>query len=233
MVKIAETELYFPVKTLLEGQGYEVKGEIGDADVMGCRGDDDPVIVELKTGFSLALFHQGVERLKVTDLVYIAVPRQTGKAFRKSLSDNIALCRRLGLGLILVRLRDGFSEVLCDPSPYRPVKSKTRKQRLLREFQRRVGDPNAGGSTRRGLMTAYRQDALRCATYLALTGPTKGAAVAKATGAPTATTLMRNDHYGWFERVEKGTYALTPKGVEGLAHWGEVAPIDTPDSSAD
>ncbi|MGB0967438.1 MAG: DUF2161 family putative PD-(D/E)XK-type phosphodiesterase, partial [Halocynthiibacter sp.] len=159
MTKPSETELYAPVKALLETQGYEVKGEIGDADVMACRGEEEPVIVELKTGFSLALFHQGVERLKVTDLVYIAVPRQTGKVFQRNLKDNTALCRRLGLGLILVRLRDGFAEVVLDPAPYKPTKSKQRKQRLLREFQRRVGDPNAGGSTRRGLMTAYRQDA--------------------------------------------------------------------------
>lgn len=225
MTKPFETDLYPPVKTLLETQGYEVKGEIGDADVMACRGSEDPVIVELKTGFSLALFHQGVERLKVTDLVYIAVPRQTGKVFQRNLKDNTALCRRLGLGLILVRLRDGFAEVLLDPAPYKPIKSKQRKQRLLREFQRRVGDPNAGGSTRRGLMTAYRQDALRCATYLEAHGPTKGAVVARETGAPTATTIMRNDHYGWFEKVEKGIYALTPKGKEDLTQWGQVAPV--------
>ncbi|WP_039017229.1 DUF2161 domain-containing phosphodiesterase [Halocynthiibacter namhaensis] len=227
MAKPRETDLYVPVKTLLEAQGYEVKGEIGDADVMALRGAEDPVIVELKTGFSLALFHQGVERLKVTDLVYIAVPCQTGKAFQRNLKDNTSLCRRLGLGLILVRLRDGFAEVLLDPAPYKPVKSKQRKQRLLREFQRRVGDPNKGGSTRKGLMTAYRQDALRCATYLTENGPSKGAIVAKETGAPTATTIMRNDHYGWFEKVEKGIYALTPKGVEGLAQWGGVAPVQS------
>ena len=27
---------------------------------------------------------------------------------------------------------------------------------------------------------------------------------------------MRDDHYGWFERVERGVYALTPAGQEGL-----------------
>ena len=42
-------------------------------------------IVELKTGFSLALIHQGIERQKITDAVYIAVPRGTGKGFRAAL----------------------------------------------------------------------------------------------------------------------------------------------------
>ena len=213
---IRETALYAPIKTYLQGQGYEVKGEVGAADLVATRADDDPVIVELKTAFSLTLFHQGIARQSVTDWVYLAVPRVTTKAFAKTLKSNIALARRLGLGLITVRLRDGLVEVHCDPGPYRPRQSKKRKGRLLREFARRVGDPNTGGATRTGLITAYRQDALRCAAHLAEAGPTKGAAVAKATGVATATRLMADDHYGWFERVETGIYALTPKGHEGL-----------------
>ncbi|KAJ54840.1 hypothetical protein ACMU_13830 [Actibacterium mucosum KCTC 23349] len=213
---IRETELYAPIKTYLQGQGYEVKGEVGAADLVAVRDGEDPVIVELKTAVSLTLFHQGIARQTVTDWVYLAVPRSATKAFAKTLKSNIALARRLGLGLITVRLRDGHVEVHCDPGPYQPRQSKPRKARLLREFARRVGDPNTGGATRAGLITAYRQDALRCAAHLAEHGPTKGAEVAKATGVPTATRLMAADHYGWFERVQTGIYAVTPKGVEGL-----------------
>ena len=71
---IRETDLYAPIKLLLESQGYEVKSEIGAADVVAVREQEDPVIVELKTGFSLSLFHQAVERQKITDAVYVAVP---------------------------------------------------------------------------------------------------------------------------------------------------------------
>ena len=46
-----ETDLYDPVKHLLQAQGYEVKAEIGAADVVACRDNEPPVIVELKTGF--------------------------------------------------------------------------------------------------------------------------------------------------------------------------------------
>ncbi|MEM7472623.1 MAG: DUF2161 family putative PD-(D/E)XK-type phosphodiesterase [Pseudomonadota bacterium] len=214
-----ETELYPAVKAFLEGQGYEVKGEIGACDVVAVRAGDDPVIVELKTGFSLSLFHQGVARQSVSDDVYIAVPRQTGKRFLKALAENSGLCRRLGLGLITVRLRDGLVEVHLDPAPYHPRKFKERRGRLLREFARRVGDPNEGGATRTGLVTAYRQDALRCARHLRAHGACKGAAVAAATGVPTATRIMAADHYGWFERVETGIYQLTPNGVAGLSKY--------------
>ena len=60
--KIRETDLYLPIKAFLEAQGYEVKAEVGPADVVAMRGDELPVVVELKTQFSLALFHQAIDR---------------------------------------------------------------------------------------------------------------------------------------------------------------------------
>ncbi len=229
---VKETDLYPPIRAFLQGQGYEVKSEVGAADVVALRGAEEPVIVEMKTRFALALFHQGVARLALADLVYLAVPRGKGRGFAKALKENTALARRLGLGLITVRLRDGLVEVHCDPGPYAPRISKPKRQRLLREFARRVGDPNTGGATRAGLVTAYRQDALRCAAHLAAHGPCKGAAVKAETGVEHATRLMRDDHYGWFERVEKGVYALTPKGVEGLAGYDPQMVLATASSRA-
>jgi hypothetical protein len=217
MKKPSETDLYPPVKAYLEAQGYEVKGEIGAVDVMAVRGDEDPVLVELKLGFSLVLLHQGVARQSVTDAVYLAVPHSGN-----GLKENLGLCRRLGLGLMTVRLRDEFVEVLADPVPYRPRKSIKHKGRLLREFARRVGDPNAGGSTRVGIVTSYRQDALCCATYLEGEGASKGSVVAKATAVPKATRIMADDYYGWFERVTTGVYILTPKGGEDLDVYGRI-----------
>ena len=213
MADMRETDLYPPVKEFLEGQGYEVKGDVAEADVVACRGDAPPVIVELKTSFSLALLHQAVARLSISDAVYVCVPRKPGMAFHRALKDNIALCRRLGLGVILVRLSDGHVEVPCDPGPYAPRKSAKRRDRLLREFARREGDPSPGGSVRGGVVTAYRQDAMRVAAYLVAHGPSKGAVVAKATGVTRATRIMADDHYGWFERVQTGVYALTKKGA--------------------
>ena len=213
-----EQDLYAPVKALLEAQGYEVKGEVGAADVVAIRGGEAPVVVELKLRFSLSLFHQAITRLALSDTVYIAVPRPTGKVARRTLKDNLALCRRLGLGLITVRA-DGRTEVHCDPGPYAPRKSKVKTARLLREFARIQGDPNTGGATRGGLMTGYRQDALTCALHLLEYGPARGADIAKTTGIARATQVMYSNHYGWFERVEKGIYALTDKGRTEHQNW--------------
>ena len=224
--KIKETDLYPPIKLLLEGQGYEVKGEIGAADVVGVRGQEDPLIIELKIGFSLALFHQAVERQAITEAVYVAVPRKTGPVFRKALRANISLCRRLGLGLITVRTTDGFVEIHNDPGPYKPRQSKQKRGQLLREFSKRVGDPNLGGATRTRLITAYRQDALRCVKILHEVGPTKAAKVAQQSRVEKARRLMADNHYGWFERIGTGIYTLTPQGNEAVnLYSGEIRKI--------
>ena len=207
-----ETALYKPIKRFLKAQGYEVKAEVGPADVVAVRGDESPVIVELKTAFSLALFHQAVERQAISDLVYIAVPEAKVRGAYKALLRNRKLCRRLGLGLITVRLSDGHVTVHLDPAPYVPRKSKQQQARLLGEFARREGDPNVGGTTRRKIVTAYRQDAVRCAKCLAEHGPTKASAVAKLSGVARARQIMADNHYGWFERVATGIYALAEGG---------------------
>lgn len=220
-VKIQETELYAPIKNLLEAQGYEVKGEVGSADIVAVRKDEEPLIVEMKCGFSLTLFHQAIDRQRMTDAVYVAVPRGSGKAFGASLKKNIKLCRRLGLGLMTVRMKDGLVEVPLDPAPYKPRKAQRQRAKLLKEFAKLTGDPNNGGSTRKGLVTAYRQDALRCLNCLNESGPTKAAIVAERSGVANARRLMADNYYGWFDKVETGIYTLSPNGQRALGEYAQ------------
>src|SRR2546425_13052144 len=96
----AEADLYPAVKAFLERQGYEVKAEICGCDVVATRGDEPPVIVELKLGFNLALVLQGIDRLALTDRVYLAVAQPRGRRSRAAAvyrTDARGLCRRLGL----------------------------------------------------------------------------------------------------------------------------------------
>jgi hypothetical protein len=205
-----ESDLYRPVKSLLEGQGYVVKGEVRGCDVVAVRGGEPPVVVELKRTFGLALVLQGVDRLSLTDLVYLAVGQ-----WPRRMKDVRKLCRRLGLGFIVVS--GDKADIVLDPVPYRPRRNKRKTGRLLGEHARRVGDPNLGGQAMRApLMTAYRQQALRCAELLAANGPMKVSALRAACDAPKAASILQADVYGWFERVERGIYAITPKGREGL-----------------
>ena len=162
-----EADLYPVLKSYLEAQGYEVKAEVGDCDLLARRGEEPPVVVELKLTFSLALVMQGVARQTVFEHVYLAVPVSSERGWKLRYKDIIRLCRRLGLGLLAVRTGAAAQvEAHLDPGPYQPRRRAKAAGRLLREFERRVGDPNVGGTTGVKRMTAYRQDALRCAAFL-------------------------------------------------------------------
>ncbi len=215
---IQETDLYPPVKEFLTSLGYEVKAEVKGCDVVARKEDAPTVIVELKTSFSLDLVLQGIDRQNLTDDVYLAIPApntpQKRKNWRSKQRDIQKLCRKLGLGLILVSVDKGDVVALLDPAPYAPRKNKRKETRLVAEFNRRAGDPNTGGSTRKTIVTAYRQDAMRCADLLKKNGPMKVADLRAQSGADNAASILQKNHYGWFERVSRGVYTLTEKGAE-------------------
>ncbi|MEO0605014.1 MAG: DUF2161 family putative PD-(D/E)XK-type phosphodiesterase [Myxococcota bacterium] len=217
---MAETELYGPVKRFLEAQGYEVKGEIGACDLVAMRDDASPVVVELKERLELALLLQAVDRLAVSDTVYVAFRVGKGRsgAWRTKRKQVLGLLRRLGLGLLTVDLDDRVEAVL-DPKPYKPRPNVRRRGRLLREFAERVGDPEVGGSSTRQRFTSYRQDALRCARLLEEVGPLRAKDVRDRAGVGRAYAILRDNHYGWFERVDRGVYALTPRGRAEIGTW--------------
>ncbi|NQV98617.1 MAG: hypothetical protein HQ483_02875 [Rhodospirillales bacterium] len=219
-----ETDLYPPVKAYLEAAGYTVKAEVNTCDVVGKGPDGSLVIVELKKGFNLDLLIQGVERLSLADDVYIAAgftgPIGKGAVWNKRRRGILKLCRRLGLGLMMVRLhakKDATVNVLLDPAAYSPRKNASKVTRLKKEFETRVGDPNAGGATRTKIMTAYRQAAIRCAELLLNSGPMRIRDIRDQARVEKAATLLRNNHYGWFEKIERGVYCLTDQGKNELA----------------
>lgn len=209
------------MKRFLEGQGFTVKGEIGNCDLVGLRGEEPPVVVELKRRFNLDLLLQGVDRLALTDQTYLAIPEPGPRDSRVK-----KLLRRLGLGLLLVAASGRVDPVL-DPAPYQPRKATKRLHRLLGEHKRRIGDPTSGGVTRTKIMTAYRQEALRCALYLAQAGPSTPKQLRKFADTPNALKILARDVYGWFERADRGVYQLTPLGFVAAEEAGE-----TPDYSA-
>ena len=215
-----ESDLYPAIKAFLEDQGYTVKAEIRGCDVVGTRGTEPPVIVELKRSFNLALLLQGIDRLALTDRVYLAVGRPRGRrraaVYRREVRK---LCRRLGLGLLTITPGASAAgvEVLADPLPYRPRQDSKRLHRLLGEHARRAGDPNRGGITRSPIMTAYRQEALRCALLIERGGHASLRSL-RATGlVPNAARIVQRDVYGWFARVGRATYRLTDRAKNELA----------------
>src|SRR4051812_48175667 len=232
-----EVDLYEPVKRFLEDLGYEVKGEVRGCDVVAVRRGADgevepPIVVELKLAFTLGFVLQGVDRLALTELVYLAVPARPERPSRGRVPFSPAhpgvrrLCRRLGLGLLTVHpaQKDVAErvEVVCDPCPpagqHLPRKNKVRAALLLGEHARRRGDPNRGGTGGKPLVTAYRQEALRCAGLLHRQGggPLPVAQLRKEAEAPNAARLLYRNVYGWFEPAGRGLYRITEEGLRGL-----------------
>jgi hypothetical protein len=103
----------------------------------------------------------------------------------------------------------GAVEILAEPGPWRPRRDNKRRSRIVTEHQRRRGDPAIGGSTRRPIMTAYRQQALACAAALSQ-GPGRPRDLKAAS--PDAPKILRRNVYGWFIKVERGVYALSESG---------------------
>lgn len=212
---MSEAALYPAVKRFLESQGYDVKGEVAHCDVVGVKLGEPTrlVIAELKLGLSLDLVLQGVDRMAGADEVWLAV-----KATRRGRDRDARarkLCRLLGFGLLAVHPRYHV-EVLADPAPYQPRRNLRRRRAVLAEHAARRGDPSPGGTRGVPIMTAYRQEALLCAARLC-NGPLRPRDLCP--DAPRAATILRRNVYGWFERVQRGTYALTPLGHDALRRW--------------
>lgn len=224
-----ESELYAPVKQYWEKQGYTVKGEVNHCDMVAMApGDDVPVIIELKKSFNLQLLFQTLDRLRLSDQVYAAVPYQARKraASYYSWNDAIRLCRRLGIGLIGVQFfktKPPSVDVLCRPGDEpQGRKARTRAGRLVREFGGRSGDYNTGGVTGQKLVTAYRERALRIAELLSRHDVMAPRHIRDELSEPQAAMILQHNYYNWFERVQKGRYKLNEAGHEALAEYRHV-----------
>ncbi len=212
-----ETKLYLPVKRYLEGLGYNVKGEIGGCDLVALGDGEPPVVVigELKLVFNLELVLQAVDRAAACDEVWLAARLSKRGKGRESDARYRNLCRRLGFGMLGVTEAGGV-EVLVEPSTVAPRRNPKKRSRLVSEHRRRRGDPALGGSTRAPIMTAYRQQALACA-FAMRQGPTRARDLKPTI--PDAGKILLHNHYGWFDRAERGVYILTAAGQAALVRW--------------
>ncbi len=222
-----ETALYQPVKAFLEAAGYEVKGEIGSCDLVGLTSSDPSIVVvcELKLSFNLELILQAVDRATIADEVWIAARISAKGKGREADTRYRNLCRRLGIGMLGVSDMGDVSVIVSSISPM-PRTNPKRRSRLVREHQRRRGDPALGGSTRTPIMTAYRQQALICAEAL-FEGPLRPRDIKPM--APDAGKILLSNVYGWFGRVSNGVYELTEAGRQTVRQHRERRPEGSAD----
>ncbi len=214
-----ETDLFLPLKHFYERLGYSVEGEVKDCDVLVKAGQDFWA-VEMKKDLNLKVILQAVNRQKLFDLVYIAVPMQKIKPKSRTYLDKLHLLKRLGIGLLLVHTVTG--EVVLVQQPVEAERSrvmaaaKKKKERVIAEFEQRLLRNNIGGAVRRPITTAYREQCYRVA-YLLKDGPKTAAELTQAGfAAGRAYTILKANFYGWFEKEKRGVYRLSPLGREIL-----------------
>ena len=223
MRAFTETDMYPPVKRWLESGGYAVHAEVGDCDV-AARKDGRLVLIEMKRAINLDLLLQIVKRQETAESVYAAVPAP--RAPDKRWRALTRLLKRLEAGLLLVNTHSALQsvEVAFHPvlQPRGPVQ-RARQRALLTEMDGRTGDLNKGGSSRRPLMTAYREEALKAAVALERSGPASPKALRELGAGPKTGAILLANHYGWFDRLGVGCYALTSRGREALKQYAELA----------
>jgi len=209
-----ESEMYDPLKTYLESEGYVVRAEVKNADIVAVK-DGVMNIIEMKTSFNMKLVYQLIERQRLTDHVYAAVLVNYKTRWGKPFKNMTTLLKRLSVGLIIVyKKRSGISvEKIFEPEFHRYNRSHVKERRIKTEFDNRSGDHNTGGVTKEKIVTAYRESALKIARLLEEEPCMKLSEIRDKSGLEKAGSILQKNHYGWFERPKRGYYALTDKAA--------------------
>ena len=225
--KLQEKDLFKPIQTIFELESYEVYGEVKDCDMVAIKGDE-LVVIELKLTLSVDLLIQAAKRQRLTDKVYIAIPKPKHRLTSRRWTDKCHLIRRLELGLIVVSSpgKRAKAEVIFHPTLFNRRKSmgqnKVKRAAILKEIKGRSANFNVGGSNRTKIMTAYKESCIQIACYLSEFGPLSPKnLIEMGTGDKTSSILIKN-YYGWFERIKRGIYVISEKGRKEIKEYPEL-----------
>ncbi|MDQ2087873.1 DUF2161 family putative PD-(D/E)XK-type phosphodiesterase [Herbivorax sp. ANBcel31] len=227
-VKTLEKDLYNPIKKYFTKIGFEVKGEVNHSDVIAIR-DDIVLAVEMKMRLNLEVILQAATRQKVADYVYIAVPKNSKALTSKRWKNTCYLLKRLEIGLLLVSFKKNFTyvEEHLPSKPFSMEKSKKqsskKRKMVLKEFEERYGDYNVGGSTRKKLVTSYREKTIHIAAMFKKHGVLTIKDLKElGTDKEKTAGILQNNYYKWFDRISRGKYMLNKRGEAELNNYEEL-----------
>ncbi len=220
-----ESDLYLPIKDHFSALGYTADGEVGGIDIL-LEKEGSYTAIELKKSLDFRSIQQAALDQKHCDFVYIGIFRPK-ELYSPSGRDKLYLLKRLGIGLICVSPRSFRVEIVNDPivselSAFQK-KGKAETDKLKEEFRSRRVKNNKGGVSRTKLMTAYREDAIMILHCLKeCGGEALCGQVREATGNPKSSQILRDNYYGWFEKVARGRYRIGEKGLSALEEYRDV-----------
>ena len=214
-----ESDLYEPIKNYLEAGGYKVRAEVRNCDITATKGDE-LIIVELKLSANLQLFIQATNRQYITDSVYVAIPKPAQRS-KKHWKGILHILRRLELGLIFVDVDNPINpvEIVFHPIEFQRRKFKHRKRAIIKEVENRSQNLNVGGSNKKKIITAYKENAIQIAVYLNKIGATSAKNLREYDSGKKTLSILYSNFYGWFQRVDRGVYDITAKGKSELKNF--------------
>lgn len=219
-----EQELYEPVKNFLENRGYKVNAEVHECDITAQK-DDELVVIELKTSFSLKLVYQAIDRQKFSDSVYVAIPLAPGRSYPPNFKQMVQLLKRLKVGLIFVHFLKAQTrvEIVLHPQAHVRKNNLSKRKAIIREGSLRISDTNVGGSTSNTRkITLYRQRAIEIAVALKQLGSASPAQLVKLGCYPQTQQILNKNYYGWFVKESRGIYSLNKEGKKALKLYPEI-----------
>lgn len=219
-----EEDMYDLVSNYFQELGYKVNGEVKACDITALKGDT-LIILELKKNLSVQLLIQAVKRQRLGDLTYVVVPKPKKFTKNRKFQDMLYFLKRLSLGLIFCDPSQDLLEVIQHPQDFDMMKSKKvskkHRDRLIKEIQGRQTNLNKGGSRGKKLMTAYREDCIKIlwlASRQEYIAPKDGVRL----GIAKSPSILRDNYYGWFQRIARGRYAITETGEGALNEYAEL-----------
>ena len=209
-----EADMYAPLKAFFEGLGYDVRGEVKGID-MALVKENSLTAVEMKKNFNATLLFQALDRQRLAAEVYVAIPLA---AFLKNKRHIRHILERMGLGLVTVDMKKPEQAVEKQLAP-NTAKARNNKasRAVMAEFGGRSFDENVGGAAGAKLVTAHKERSLQIACALERLGTASPALLRRDFDCHVTTgQILQKNVLGWFERVEKGKYALSWQGHEAL-----------------
>lgn len=213
-----EIELYEPIKNYLLKNGYKLQAEVKNCDIAYLY-KNNLVVIELKKSFNLKLLYQALDRKVFANKVFIAIIRP--KNFRKKETKYMLnILKALNIGLITVSLDSPLKtvEIILEPQN-QIINSKIKKRNIiLNEIQNRNLNINIGGSVKKAnILTAYKEQVIFLACILNKIKVGSPSFIKKQFNIQNASSILQNNYYGYFEKIERGKYTLSKKGKDMLS----------------
>ncbi len=225
----SEMDMSAPVKAWLEGSGCSVKSEVRSVDMVGMTDQGIVIAIELKKTLNLEVVNQAVERQKYVDFVYIGIIHNSKTLRNARMKMSLQTLKRLGIGLVTVNFKatEPVVSKVLDPVAFDLLRSKSLHQKkrvkLIEEFKQRSLDLNKAGSKGTRLMTAYREKNLKAVLFLNdFEEMSPKELVEAGCEKKSIYSILNKNHYGWFDRVEKGRYRLSDQGRHAYKEYEHV-----------